>query len=108
MKFPKGQSGNPGGRPKVIGEVQELARQYAPTAMIELARLALKAKSETARIAAIRELLDRGYGRSRQAMEISAPADDPIRQLFEELDALSRKTDRYRQYPKGPEPKRSA
>jgi hypothetical protein len=30
--------------------------------------------SETARIAAIRELLDRGYGRSRQAMEISAPA----------------------------------
>ena len=30
--------------------------------------------NETARIAAIRELLDRGYGRSRQAMEISAPA----------------------------------
>jgi hypothetical protein len=72
-----GWSGNPGGRPKVLGEVQELARQYAPTAIVELARLALKAKSETARIAAIRELLDRGYGRSRQALEISAPAGDP-------------------------------
>jgi hypothetical protein len=29
--------------------------------------------NETARIAAISELLDRGYGGSRQAMEISAP-----------------------------------
>jgi hypothetical protein len=39
----------------------------APAAIVELARLALKAKNETARIAAIRELLDRGYGRTRQA-----------------------------------------
>ncbi|SRR5260370_35279369 len=101
MRFPKGKSGNPGGRPKVLGEVQELARQYAPTAIVELARLALKAKSETARIAAIRELLDRGYG-SRQAMEISAPAGDPLQLLFEELDALSRKTDRYKQEPQKP------
>jgi hypothetical protein len=54
------------GRPKILGEVQELARQHAPSAIVELARLALKAKSETARIAAIRELLDRGYGRPRQ------------------------------------------
>jgi arylsulfatase len=55
LKFRKGQSGNPGGRPKVMGDVQELARQHAPRVIVELARLALKAKSETARIAAIRE-----------------------------------------------------
>jgi hypothetical protein len=101
-KFCRGVSGNPGGRPKVLADVQELARQYAPAAIVELARLALKAKSETARIAAIRELLDRGYGRPRQAMEITAPAGDPLQLLFEEIDALSRKTDRYKQYPKGP------
>ena len=101
-KFCKGISGNPGGRPKVLGEVQELARQYAPAAIVELARLALKARNETARIAAIRELLDRGYGRSRQAMEITAPAGDPLQLLFEELDALSRKTDRYKQEPQKP------
>jgi hypothetical protein len=94
MKFAKGQSGNPGGRPRVLGEVQELARQHAPSAIAELARLALKAKSETARIAAIRELLDRGYGRPRQAMEVSAPAGDPLdplRVLMQEIDAMSRK-----------------
>ena len=94
MKFPKGQSGNPGGRPKVLGEVQELARQHAPSVIAEFARLALKPKNETARIAAIRELLDRGYGRPRQAMEVSAPAADPLdplRLLMEEIDAISRK-----------------
>src|SRR6516225_7632587 len=90
LKFRKGQSGNPGGRPKVLGEVQELARQYAPAVIVELARLALKAKSETARIAAIRELLDRGYGRSRQAIEVSVPAGDVIQQLLDDIDARSR------------------
>ena len=90
LKFRKGQSGNPGGRPKVLGDVQELARQHAPAAIVELARLALKAKSETARIAPIRELLDRGYGRPRQAMEVSLPADNPLQLLLDEIDALSR------------------
>ena len=65
--FKKGESGNPGGRPKVIAELRELARAQAPDATKELARLAIKAKSETARVAAIRELLDRGYGKAGQA-----------------------------------------
>jgi hypothetical protein len=83
--------------------VQELARQYAPTIIVELARLALRAKNETARIAAIRELLDRGYGKPRLALEVSAPEGDPLdplRLLFEEIDEMSRRTDRYKQYPK--------
>jgi hypothetical protein len=69
--------------------------------LVGLARLAVKAKSETARIAAIRELLDRGYGRPRQAVEISAPADDPLQQLFEEINALNRKRT-YKQVPNEP------
>ena len=70
--------------------MQELARQYAPKAIVELARLALKAKNETARIAAIRELLDRAYGRARLTMEVSAPAGDVIQQLLDDIDARSR------------------
>jgi hypothetical protein len=65
--FKKGESGNAGGRPKVIAELRELARAHAPDAIKELARLAIKAKSDAARVAAIRELLDRGYGKAGQA-----------------------------------------
>jgi hypothetical protein len=47
------------------------------------------------------ELLDRGYGRLRQAVEVSAQEDDPLQQLFDELDALNRKRT-YAQVPNEP------
>jgi hypothetical protein len=91
MRFPKGKSGNPGGRPKVLADLQELARQHVPAAIAELARLAVRAKSETARIAACRELLDRGYGKPRQGLEITPPPSaDPIRLLLDEIAAGDR------------------
>ena len=46
--------------------MRELARAHTADAVQELARLAVHAKSETARVSAIRELLDRGYGRATQ------------------------------------------
>ena len=63
-KFEKGQSGNPGGRPKEVAEVRELAREHTPEAVNTLAEIMLdKDAPPAARISAATALLDRGYGR---------------------------------------------
>ena len=60
-------AGRKKGQPnKATAEVRAAARKFAPTAFKELARLAAKAESEQARIAAIKEILDRAYGKSVQ------------------------------------------
>jgi D-serine deaminase-like pyridoxal phosphate-dependent protein len=53
-----------------------MAKQYAPAALVELARLAKKAESEQARVGAIKEILDRAYGKSTQP--VSGDPDNPL------------------------------
>jgi hypothetical protein len=53
---------------KSTAEIKELAQQYAPEAIAELARLMKEAESEAARVTAIKEILDRAYGKSPQAL----------------------------------------
>ena len=78
-------AGRPNGsRNKVTLEVRELALEHGPTALKNLVTLSQKAKSESVRLAAIREVLDRAYGRPQQAMEImnltpeELPSDEEI------------------------------
>jgi hypothetical protein len=78
-KFERGQSGNPGGRPK-SKELRDLCRTYTADAVKELGRLAAKAKGEMTRVIAIRELLDRSYGRPMQALEVAFDDNRPEEQ----------------------------
>jgi len=79
--FRPGKSGNAGGRPRVVADLRELARCHAPAAIKELARLSLKARSEAVRVAAARELFDRGYGKATQFIEGSLDRIPPPNEL---------------------------
>jgi hypothetical protein len=57
----------PGTPNKTVAEIKALCLKSAPTMVAELERLALHGKQEQTRVAAMRELLDRGLGRPSQA-----------------------------------------
>jgi hypothetical protein len=84
MPFEKGKSGNPGGRPKVVGEVQALAREYSEEAISALRDIIRDKKAPpAARCVAANSILDRGYGRPSQTIN-QGLVDKPVDQMTDE------------------------
>ena len=68
--FVKGQTGNPGGRPKAEVDVVAIARRNGPEAIQMLAEIMRNPKaSESARVSAANSLLDRGFGKPVQKID---------------------------------------
>ena len=83
-------SPNPRGRPKqpkTVAEVRALAQEKT-AAMIEvLGRVALNPKAPfAARVAAASSILDRGWGKPHQSMDINHGAKDGLAALLEEIN----------------------
>ena len=74
-------------------EAKELALQHGPKIIAELARLALKAKSEMARISAGEAILNRAYGKVPQQLDANINA----RVAFEDMLAAAHKYDEEQQ-----------
>ncbi len=75
-RFKPGQSGNPGGRPKVLEEVRELGKAASPKIMRAFIKLALDKKTPAAqRIAAGNAVLDRTMGKPEQQHRVTGQID---------------------------------
>jgi hypothetical protein len=70
---------------KATADIKALAQEHAAVAMKELARLAVKADSESARVAAIKELFDRGFGKPKQSLEVDGDLNVAIRRIEREI-----------------------
>ena len=81
---------------KATRDIKALAQVYTAKAIEELAKLAgmvegePKADSEQARIAALKELLDRGHGKATQAVDLDLNVKrDPTNLTDAELAAIA-------------------
>jgi len=80
MAFKKGQSGNPNGRPKHVLDdgrsVSDLAREHTARALAVLIEIMEKDEAaEAARVSAANAVLDRGWGKPKQDMDLNVKSD---------------------------------
>lgn len=75
--------------------VSEMARGYAHDAMVSLHEIALNGESEAARVSAANAILDRAYGKPKQAMDHTSSDGSMSPQSVQSvaLEALKRKHD---------------
>ena len=93
--FKPGECGNPGGRPKVVREVRELAQTHTEAAVNTLVSI-MKDESQpaAARVHAADIILNRGHGRAPQVVENHRFDVMPDAELDEFIrDALARLAD---------------
>lgn len=82
MAFQKGQSGNPGGRPKRDAAINGAARKHAMRAIeTAVAIMDDDTVAPKTRLAAASLILDRGYGKPAQTIDATISDERDIRDL---------------------------
>ena len=77
MAFKPGQSGNPGGRSKAEAEIKRLAQEYGTAALTKLVEF-LDSDDHKLALSAANSLLDRGFGRPSQSVQVGGDPENPL------------------------------
>jgi len=70
---------------KATREMAEMAKDHAETALLTLVEIAIGDGAASARVSAATAILDRAYGKPRQALEHSSSVADPLEKLLQEI-----------------------
>jgi len=89
-RFQPGQSGNAGGRPKVLESIRELARAHTDEAInVAVAIMRDPTSPEATRLKAVELVLDRGWGKPETSANVQLSDNRDVAALsFEDLAAL--------------------
>lgn len=79
-RFRPGQSGNPGGRPRVPEEVREMLQALTPRAVVALAE-ALDGDDARLRFLAAQEVLNRSLGKPHQSTDVEVKKGKSLQEL---------------------------
>src|SRR4051795_13539841 len=83
-QFAPGTSGNPGGRPKEVAHVKELARQHTADAIATLAAIMSNSKEPAAaRARAAEVLLNRAWGTPERTASINVTNEPTTERLIQ-------------------------
>lgn len=72
--FQPGKTGNPGGRPKKTEEertLEALCKEKTPQALDTILYIMGQGEQERARLAAAQYIIDRGWGKAKESVELS-------------------------------------
>lgn len=93
--FVKGRSGNPSGRPKILlpdgRSLLDLAREHTQDAVQTLVEVMIdKDAPPPARVSAASAILDRGWGKPKQDIDVGDRLGNILEDILERVDGRTR------------------